>query len=199
MPAVMTVVRTSTMGEAGDIDAPIGSREWAIAIRGKILLEWNNKESITIHLMRLRATFTKHQAWQTLSDRRGRPFRSWEAFCRSPKPYGLGLPPDAFDAEVERRSLAQRGANQHTTQVASRNTGSTGASDDRAYVLARLQRDGHADLIAKVYAGELSAHAAAVLVGYRKQKTPLEQLQHWWAKTSPDERLAFLRWARTDQ
>jgi hypothetical protein len=34
--------------------------------------------------------------------------------------------------------------------------------------LARLVRDGHAELAARVRAGALTAHAAAVLVGYRK-------------------------------
>jgi hypothetical protein len=38
----------------------------------------------------------------------------------------------------------------------------------RAYVLARLDRDGHAALAAKVRAGELSANAAAIEAGFCK-------------------------------
>jgi hypothetical protein len=44
----------------------------------------------------------------------------------------------------------------------------------RAYILARLDRDGHTELAAKVRAGELSANAAAIAV-YRKQPSPIEQ------------------------
>lgn len=74
----------------------------------------------------------------------------------------------------------------------SRNTRGLGASDTRGYVLARLQRDGHSELIAQVYAGELSANAAAKRVGYRKKKTPLQQLEYWWTKASAVERQQFM-------
>jgi len=30
----------------------------------------------------------------------------------------------------------------------------------------------------------------------RQSKTAREQLEYWWHKTEPDERLAFLRWVR---
>jgi hypothetical protein len=39
-----------------------------------------------------------------------------------------------------------------------------------AYWLARLDRDGHTLLAAKVRAGKISAHAAAVRVGWRKAR-----------------------------
>ena len=189
----MTTVRTSTIGEAGDIDAPIGSREWAIAIRGQILLEWNNKESIESHLMRLRDAFTRHQAWQALTDRRGRPFRSWEGFCQAAPPYGLGLPPKVFDAEAERRSLrAKAGQPSKDEQENSCITRiSLGENTNREYILARLERDEYFDLLAQVKRGNVSAHAAAVQVGYRKQKTPFDQLCHWWTKADDEARQAF--------
>jgi hypothetical protein len=40
----------------------------------------------------------------------------------------------------------------------------------RAYILARLDRDGHHELAAKVRAGELSANAAAIEAGFRKKR-----------------------------
>jgi hypothetical protein len=49
-------------------------------------------------------------------------------------------------------------------------------SNSSAYLLARLDRDGHAALAAKVRAGQLSANAAAVEAGFRKQATPLERV-----------------------
>jgi hypothetical protein len=38
-----------------------------------------------------------------------------------------------------------------------------------AYFLARLERDGHNKLAAEVRAGKISAHAAAVRLGWRKR------------------------------
>lgn len=63
---------------------------------------------------------------------------------------------------------------------------------DRSYTLTRLRK---ADpiLYQRVVDGELSAHAAAIEAGLRKRRTPLEQLEHWWAKTGPDDRATFLR------
>src|SRR5262249_17023540 len=49
------------------------------------------------------------------------------------------------------------------------------------YALRRLRDDDRPiakKLHAKVLTGELSAHRAAVLAGYRKEPTPLEQIQN---------------------
>jgi hypothetical protein len=51
----------------------------------------------------------------------------------------------------------------------------------RAYILARLDRDGYTELAAKVRAGTMSANAAAIEAGFRKQSTPLE----WVKKLLP--------------
>lgn len=63
--------------------------------------------------------------------------------------------------------------------------------NDRAYTLTRLQKK-HPALYKRVVAGELSAHAAAIQVGLRNHKTPLDQLRHWWAKATLGDRRAFL-------
>jgi hypothetical protein len=64
--------------------------------------------------------------------------------------------------------------------------------NSRAYTVSRLQRESP-ELFEKVKAGELSAHAAAIQAGFRKKKTPLDNLRSAWAKASPDEREAFLK------
>lgn len=66
---------------------------------------------------------------------------------------------------------------------------STGTS--RAYTVSRLKRESP-ELFAQVVAGELSANAAAIKAGFRKVKTPMEQVLHWWGKMTPEERAAFL-------
>ena len=67
----------------------------------------------------------------------------------------------------------------------------TGTSRQQA--LRRL-RDQRPDLHASVLAGELSAHRAMVTAGFRKQKTALQQLAHWWQKATPTEQQEFLDW-----
>ena len=61
----------------------------------------------------------------------------------------------------------------------------------RAYTLDRLHRESPA-LYGEVVAGTLSANQAAIRAGFRKTKTPLEQLRHWWQKASVRERKAFV-------
>lgn len=62
----------------------------------------------------------------------------------------------------------------------------------RAYILARLERDGYAELAEKVRTKAISARAAAKAAGLVRDKTVLEQLLHWWAKASEDERARFM-------
>lgn len=86
-----------------------------------------------------------------------------------------------------------RGRNQHTRNADNITAPRTPTGTSRAYTLDRLKRE-RPDLYDQVKAGQLSAHGAAVQAGIIRDKTPLQQLQHWWAKTSPDDRLEFLRW-----
>jgi hypothetical protein len=65
-------------------------------------------------------------------------------------------------------------------------------SETTEYTLARLARDGHDELLDAIEAGEMSVNAAAIQAGYRKVKTPLQQLLHWWGKASDEEREDFL-------
>jgi hypothetical protein len=62
----------------------------------------------------------------------------------------------------------------------------------REYTIARLKKE-RPDLADRVIAGELSANAAAIEAGFRKVKTPLEQLRQWWKKASKQERATFRR------
>ena len=68
-------------------------------------------------------------------------------------------------------------------------TASKGTS--KAYTVSRLQREAP-ELFAKVAAGEISANAAAIKAGFRKRKSPLDHLLHWWARCGEQERTVFL-------
>lgn len=62
----------------------------------------------------------------------------------------------------------------------------------RAYTVARLQKQ-HPELFERVKAGELSANKAAIEAGFRKVKTPYEQLCSWWRRADIDERRQFVQ------
>ena len=63
--------------------------------------------------------------------------------------------------------------------------------NSRAYTVSRLQRESP-ELFAKVAAGQISANAAAIKAGFRKRKSPLDQLLHWWARCGEQERAVFI-------
>jgi hypothetical protein len=66
-----------------------------------------------------------------------------------------------------------------------------------ARLAARLKRN-HPEICERIAAGEFtSIRAAAKAAGIVRDKTPLEQLQRWWKKTSEKDRLAFLDGVRT--
>ncbi len=65
------------------------------------------------------------------------------------------------------------------------------AGNSRSYTVSRLQREAP-ELFAQVAAGKISANAAAIKAGFRKRKSPLDQLLHWWARCGEQERAVFL-------
>jgi hypothetical protein len=85
-----------------------------------------------------------------------------------------------------------------------RRVGNTGATAEggstRSYVIRRLDREANADppdlqarmLLDKVMAGEVSAHAAAIAMGWRKPPDPYRQLVLWWDKAGEEDRDAFM-------
>ena len=97
------------------------------------------------------------------------------------------------DAEVLsmwREAMKQK-QGQRTDIVDNVNEVNTSKGNSRAYTVSRLQRQ-RPDLFAQVAAGELSANAAAIKAGFRKRKSPLDQLLHWWARCGEQERADFL-------
>lgn len=70
------------------------------------------------------------------------PFKSWEAFCRAPRPFGLGRRAETIETEIQRRAaLAQRTAGPGRGHKTDSVTTSFNGERGRAYILARLERD----------------------------------------------------------
>lgn len=65
--------------------------------------------------------------------------------------------------------------------------------NSRADAIRKLEKDAP-ELLEKVEAGELSAHAAMCEAGFRKRPTPLDNLQKAWKKASEEEKSVFLAW-----
>jgi hypothetical protein len=191
--------RTQVLGDTGDPDAPVGSRPWAVAMRLELFQTFQRRDDAENHLQRMRDWFIANQGWSALADANGRAFASWERFCATKPPYGLGTTAKHIDREVEKRRLAPHGGDRKSQDAKksrlSDNLDFQGT--DATYLLARLDRD-YPALAARVHAGELKAKTAARQAGIIRDKTPLEQLQAWWRKASPDDRLTFLQWAKTN-
>ncbi len=58
--------------------------------------------------------------------------------------------------------------------------------------IARLKGDQRLDLLARIEAGELSPHAAALEAGYRKVPSQLDKLNQAWDGATGEDRKAFL-------
>jgi hypothetical protein len=66
-------------------------------------------------------------------------------------------------------------------------------------VVARLHREAKGDppdlkaemLLGQVLLGEVSAHAAAITMGWRKPPTPYKQLLLWWDRARDEQRAEF--------
>jgi hypothetical protein len=56
------------------------------------------------------------------------------------------------------------------------------------HILARLDRDGHHELAARVRSGELAANAAAIEIGWRRKLTPLQRIVKLLPLLSEEER-----------
>lgn len=93
---------------------------------------------------------------------------------------------EAMQHQGERNDLNNFVDNVNEVKPVERSSGNS-----RSYTVARLKRQAP-ELFEKVVSGELSANAAAVQAGFRKVKTPLENLEYWWRKASEVERAEFL-------
>lgn len=163
-------LRTIVVGDAGDLSAPPGSRPWAVAMKLHLLTTYQKRDDEENHLRLMRDGFLKYQGWSVLVDADGQPFSSWDEFCRTPSPYGLGTTPEHLDDEVERRKLLtphEAGKLGGRGKKGSSNTTGFNGERGRDYFLAKLEKDGERELLAKIHSGQMSASAAAIEAGIR--------------------------------
>lgn len=76
----------------GKVWAPVGSEEWAKNMRLRMAGMVKGLNDEPERFARYLALFTEHRGWTLLTDKRGKRFATWEAFCQEPQPHGLGKP-----------------------------------------------------------------------------------------------------------
>jgi len=197
-------VTISTLNAHGDLSAPPGSRPWAIAVRRELQSAIDNRESDTMNLKRFLLLMEQHEGYKVLTDARGRPFRSYRAFCEARHPIGLGYDPEMLQLVIAERKTAEQRATATTELREHRRPTIEEASNkgnnitftrgtNPEYLAARIARD-RPDILERMKAGEYpSVRAAAIEAGIVKVPTALDTLRKAWTKASADERATFLR------
>jgi hypothetical protein len=154
--------------DMGDRTAPKGSEPWCRWLHFEILRLIEDKEQLGDRLQVHVSAFEDTTAYQKLRDQNGRPFIDFADYCQTPPPYGLGRLPAVVHEEAEIRAAGPHGGDRRSEEF--KNQGYIVTLKDRGnaskYTVARLERD-RPDLAARVEAGEMSAHAAAIEAGFR--------------------------------
>lgn len=71
---------------------------------------------------------------------------------------------------------------------------------DNSYWLARLEKDGHLDILAQIKANEITVYKATQKAGYRKKgpRSAAAKLSYHWQRASHVERKRFIAAHATD-
>jgi hypothetical protein len=214
MPVVKTladfkrhpVMRTSSLDEMGDMDAPRGSRAWSIWVRDSLNTQLHDAEFASDMARSSFNALRESEGWRTLNGPRespyfGRPFQSFESFCTCRKPFGLGYSIEHIEAVIRETAERQKQAADLAKpgEIGRGRNGNRGYNvtpkrgNNADYWAARIKRD-HPEIAARVERGEFkSMRAAAIAAGIVKPKTALDLLRAAWKKATPAERDSFLR------
>ena len=180
-------IRTAVLDEAGDLAAPPGTRDWAVAVRLQIQSLLKDSESSARHLDTWRKAMEKYEGWRTLINEDGKPFASYADFCKAKQPWGLGHDPVMIDQLIGERKTAQelaetakplmttdKRAAMAATSRWSKNDATSyyevaSPHGDRAdYLTRRIARD-HPDILERMKAGHYrSVRQAALEAGIVK-------------------------------
>lgn len=173
--------RRQTLGETGDLAAPPGSREWAIAVRSKLVSALHDAEFSADNAKDWFEAMRRHEGWKTLEGRNGKPFKSFEAFCTEPQPFGLGYKVDHVERIIRERQEKKAAERLEALDGKTINSGSGpltkverdnldiiqvsvngGGGTSADYLTARIKRD-HPEIAERMKAGEFSSVRQAAL------------------------------------
>ncbi|MBD2448569.1 hypothetical protein H6G76_15690 [Nostoc sp. FACHB-152] len=95
-----------TLGNAGDLTAPAGSRPWAIAVRLEMQAVLHDAAFNAQQLKAWRDLIKQYDGYQQLVDEHGKPFNSYEELCKAQPPFGFGCEPSDIDKIIRELELA---------------------------------------------------------------------------------------------
>lgn len=164
----------SEVDDPGDVQAEPGSKAWALGVRGQLRNLLHDAKADAQALADWMNLMDRHQGYRQLHGRDGRPFRSFEAFCIAPSPFGLGYEKRAIDRIVtERREMSVKERAEQLPAASSEHVGRGHRTkdlipmygEDSNYLTRRLLRD-HPEIAARMKDGEFrSVNAAALEAG----------------------------------
>ena len=175
----------SVLDDAGDRDAPVGSKPWAVWLVGQAKLQRDELERDATALRRLIGKMQKHEAWKAL----GVP--SFDMLCTTQ----LRLSSDEVSAVLKARKGQSVGAVLRRVGRPKAGEGndsnrSISAGAGPAYLAARLRRDHPEAVFDEAVRG--SVRQAAIAAGIVKVPAVIDKLRAAWKKATKEERLAFL-------
>lgn len=159
------------------------------------------------HLPKSCADCITNGYYKEMLDYDKKPFTSFKQFCEYRLPYGMALEWSVLlkisektkyreiilAQEVIDEPLKEQGRPEgERNNVDAVKFNSTQGGNSHSYILRRLARDGQnepdkAELFKQVTKGEISAHKAALVAGYRTKKTPLESAKKALRTLTDDE------------
>jgi hypothetical protein len=202
------------LDERGNPDAPYGSPKWIVAERLALVAQIKRTETSVDDVRVKLWAFRDKEFFRQLVDKTNHPFMSFESFCETPWPYGLGLPPGVGPAIIAEKNKAKTIATiaqelaadpnmkalasgpgrpeGSRNNVANRHINSL-SSDSAERIIRRLKRDAPEIAEALANGDYKSARAAAIAAGIITPPTTLDQLRRSWRKATPLERKTFLK------
>jgi hypothetical protein len=156
-----------------------GSFEWTVQTTSHAQGIWVSLDRNTKDWLRVVAEIDECEVWKTYPPEK--PYGTRDAYFRGefgqPEPILTRLKEaqqlmvnggDRKSEAFERQQLQQHGGDRKSgNQFSITKLKSVSARSDAAYIRARLERDGHTELLAKIERGDTSAHAVAVELGWR--------------------------------
>jgi hypothetical protein len=96
-----------TLGNAGDLNSPPGSRPWAIAVRLELQSVLHDAAFNAQQLKAWHNLMKQYAGYKQLVDEHGRAFKSYEELCKAKPPFGLGCEPSDIDKIINELESAQ--------------------------------------------------------------------------------------------
>lgn len=94
--------------EVGRPDAPRGSRDWAVWYAGEIWGLYGEARTSVGCLEGNLRSLKKFEAHKLCAQANGKPFRSWQHFCDTRRPFGLGIGYELAEAILAEENMGKK-------------------------------------------------------------------------------------------